>query len=280
MGELLADFLAEGPNQWVHQGFAKLLEDRCEFEVASEFPPEEIREAVFRLSAGDRKAGKSFDRAAILSAAAAELKILPEQADVGLFADLKDEQRVLKFDDCSPEYLVCRYNVALAQALLIRSTGMDVRVTHETPARFRQLFRAVKFHKLICSIKPVPHGYALHLDGPLSLFSATQKYGLQLALFLPTLLHCKSFTLAATLRWGAQRKEKTFELSSADGLVSHTPDFGVYQPKELAVLAENFKKMVPDWSISDDPAPVPIGDEVWVPDFQLIHKESGRVVFV
>jgi predicted nuclease of restriction endonuclease-like RecB superfamily len=280
LAELLADLLAEGPNQLVHQGFAKLLEDRCEYEVASEFPPEQIREAVFRLSAADRKAGKPFDRDSTLTVAAEALKLLPEQVDVGLFADLKDEQRVLKFDDCSPEYLVRRYNVALAQALLIRSTGMDVRVTHETPARFRRLFRAVKSHKLIAAIKPVPHGYALHLDGPLSLFSATQKYGLQLALFLPTLLHCKSFTLSATLRWGAQRKEKIFELASADGLESHTPDFGVYQPKELAVLAENFKKLVPDWTISDDPAPVPVGDEVWVPDFQLVHKESGKVVFV
>jgi predicted nuclease of restriction endonuclease-like RecB superfamily len=280
LAELLADLLAEGPNQQVHQGFAKLLEDRCEFEVASEFPPEQIREAVFRLSAVERQAGKPFDRTTILEAAAAELKLLPEQVDVGLFADLKDEQRVLKFDDCTPEYLVRRYNVALAQSLLIRSTGMDVRVTHETPARFRQLFRAVKFHKLICSIKPVPNGYALHLDGPLSLFSATQKYGLQLALFLPTLLHCKAFTLSATLKWGAQRKEKTFEISSADGIESHTPDFGVYQPKELAVLAENFRKMVPDWTIADDPAPVPVGDEVWVPDFQLTHNETGKVVFV
>jgi predicted nuclease of restriction endonuclease-like RecB superfamily len=280
LAELLADLLAEGPNQLVHQGFAKLLEDRCEFEVASEFPPEQIREAVFRLSAADRKAAKPFDRSAILDAAAAELKIPPEQVDVGLFADLKDEQRVLKFDDCSPEYLVRRYNVALAQALLIRSTGMDVRVTHESPARFRQLFRAVKFHKLICSIKPVPHGYALALDGPLSLFSATQKYGLQLALFLPTLMHCKSFSLTATLRWGAQRKEKTFEISTADGIESHTPDFGVYQPKELSVLAENFRKVVDDWTISDDPAPVPVGDEVWVPDFQLVRKEDGKVVFV
>ncbi|HEY2783475.1 MAG TPA: DUF790 family protein [Fimbriiglobus sp.] len=280
LADLLADLLAEGPTQLVHQGFSKLLEDRCEFEVASEFPPEQIREAVFRLSAKSRQAGEPFDRPALLLAAAADLKLLPEQVDVGLFADLKDEQRVLKFDDCTPEYLVRRYNVALAQALLVRSTGMEVQVTGETPARFRQLFRAVRFHKLICSIKPVPHGYALHLDGPLSLFSATQKYGLQLALFLPTLLHCKAFTLTAELRWGAQRKEKTFELSSADGLASHTPDFGVYQPKELQVLAVNFKKLINDWSISDDPAPVPVGDEVWVPDFQLVHKISGKVVFV
>jgi predicted nuclease of restriction endonuclease-like RecB superfamily len=37
---------------------------------------------------------------------------------------------------------------------------------------------------------------------------------------------------------------------------------------------------VPDWSISDDPAPVPVGDEVWVPDFQMVHRDSGRVIFV
>ena len=38
----------------------------------------------------------------------------------------------------------------------------------------------------------------LHLDGPLSLFSATQKYGLQLAMFLPTVA-AGSATAIATL---------------------------------------------------------------------------------
>ena len=40
-----------------------------------------------------------------------------------------------------------------------------------------------------------PDAYCLHLDGPLSLFSATQKYGLQLALFLPAVLRCRDFEL-------------------------------------------------------------------------------------
>ena len=72
--------------------------------------------------------------------------------------------------------------MALAQAILLRSTGVTVHVYGETPARYRQLFRAIKFHRLICDIQPSgPDAYTLHLDGPLSLFSATQKYGLQLA---------------------------------------------------------------------------------------------------
>src|SRR5262249_18508748 len=43
--------------QLVHRGLAKLLEDRCEFEVVSGQPPERIREVVFRLGARERKAG-------------------------------------------------------------------------------------------------------------------------------------------------------------------------------------------------------------------------------
>ena len=45
-------------------------------------------------------------------------------------------------------------------------------------------------------------GYTFTIDGPLSLFTATNKYGLQIALFLPALLHCHDFRLDAELRWG------------------------------------------------------------------------------
>ena len=64
-------------------------------------------------------------------------------------------------------------------------------------------------------------GYVFHIDGPLSLFSATTKYGLQVALFLPALLHCQDFRLEAEVRWGPRREPRSFLLDSRDGLVSH-----------------------------------------------------------
>ena len=94
-------------------------------------------------------------------AGALSLTLTPEQIDRSLFADLKDEQRVQTFDDITAERLLDRYNVALAQAILLRCTAMEVRVWGETPARFRQLFRAVKFHRLICTIHETP-GNSLH----------------------------------------------------------------------------------------------------------------------
>ncbi len=287
-GELeaeLASAVGDGPGQLVHQGLTKLLEDRCEMEVASEVPPDKVREAVFRTASACHvaaaTAGQPFDRDAVLATVAAELKLLPEQVNQALFADLRDEQRILKFDDCTPEQLLHRYNVALAQAVLLRCTGMEVRVWNETPARFRQLFRAVKFHRLICTIRPADGtSYKLYLDGPLSLFSSTQKYGMQLAMFLPALLHCKAFDLRAEVRWGAQKKEKVFTLSGADGLRSHTPDFGMYTPRAVEDFEDNFRSNVEDWLISNDPQPVTVEGTTWVPDFTLTHAKTGKDVFV
>jgi predicted nuclease of restriction endonuclease-like RecB superfamily len=139
----------------------------------------------------------------------------------------------------------------------------------------------VKFHRLICRIRSADgNSYKLSIDGPLSLFSSTQKYGLQLALFLPALLHCKTFELEADVRWGAQKKDKVFSLTAAERLKSHTPDFGMYTPKELTAFEANFRDTVTDWRIDADPHPVPVEGTTWVPDFTLTHAESRKEVFV
>src|SRR5436305_13364831 len=63
-GELEEDqreAFGDDPGQLVHQGLAKLLEDRCEFEVVSGHPPEQLREAVFRAAAAERLAPAGDD---------------------------------------------------------------------------------------------------------------------------------------------------------------------------------------------------------------------------
>src|SRR5262249_30673926 len=188
LDEDLADAFGDEGGQLVYRGLAKLLEDRCEFEVVSGHPPERLREAVFRAAAEARQGGStspneqtiarptSLDRNAVLRRVADELGMTADEVDHGLFADLKSEQRLIRFKDISAERLLQRYNVALAQAVLLRSTRVHVAVRHESPARYRQLLRLVKFHRLICEVERTGEDcYQLHLDGPLSLFSATQK---------------------------------------------------------------------------------------------------------
>jgi predicted nuclease of restriction endonuclease-like RecB superfamily len=291
-GELEEDqreAFGDDPGQLVHQGLAKLLEDRCDFEVVSDHPPEKLRAAVFRLAGEQRRAEiapalggvQHFDRGAVLRRVGDDLGLAPEVVEAGLFADLKSEQRLAQFKDLTAERLLQRYNVALAQAVLLRATRVHVTVRGEPPQRYRQLLRRVKFHRLVCEAERVTeHSIRMHLDGPLSLFSATQKYGLQLALFLPAVLLCRDFELKAELRWGPQRKPKSFLVTPSDGLVSHYPDSGMYVPPELQMFVEAFRKRVADWELVEETELFPLGAGFWVPDFRLVHRETRRSVLL
>jgi predicted nuclease of restriction endonuclease-like RecB superfamily len=286
-GELEEDqqeLFGDDPGQLVHQGLAKLLEDRCEFEVVSGHPPDQLREEVYRAATEERLslAGPGApQRDAILERVAKKLNTTPEAIEAGLFADLKSEQRLVQFKDISAERLLERYNVALAQAVLLRATALQVTIRGEPPARYRQLLRQIKFHRLICEMERIgPESVLLRLDGPLSLFSATQKYGLQLALFLPAVLLCRDFELQAELRWGTQRKLKKFVVTPKDGLISHYPDAGMYTPAELRMFVDTFRRRIKDWELVEETEIFPLGRGFWVPDFRLIHKDSGLIVLL
>src|SRR5207237_1408552 len=110
-GELYDDLetaFGDAPGPFLQQGLAKLLEDRCEFEVVAGQPPEKLRESTFRAAAAARAAGP-LDRNAVLTAVAGELELAPAEVEAGLFADLKSEQRLVRFKDISPNRLLQRY---------------------------------------------------------------------------------------------------------------------------------------------------------------------------
>jgi predicted nuclease of restriction endonuclease-like RecB superfamily len=235
-----------------------------------------------RAAQGSRGQRAVFRRDEIIAAVAAELNMAPNAIVTALFADLRDENRLLRFEDITAQRLIDRYNVALAQAVLLRSVFVRVEVRRERPRRYRQLFRWLKFHRLLYSVEGnMNDGYIFHIDGPLSLFSATTKYGLQVALFLPALLSCLNFRLEAELRWGPRREPRSFFLDSRDALVSHQQDTGTYVPAEMTAFVERFRQIAPAWQLSEATDLIELGREgVWVPDFKAVHSASGTDVFI
>jgi predicted nuclease of restriction endonuclease-like RecB superfamily len=270
----------------VQRGLAKLLEDRCGFETAPGLPPEQLRQEVFKAAVEYRLAPTegvpaAFDRDEVLRRVGLKHSLTPEQILLGLYADLKSEQRLIEFEDISAEHLLQRYNVALAQSILLRAVRVHVTITGEPPPRWRAILRRLKFHRLLCEVERVAaDSYTLHLDGPLSLFSATQKYGLQLALFLPAVLPCRDFAMKAELKWGTQKKDKTFLLSNKDRLTWPGADPGQYVPPELTMFVESFRKRITDWELREETDVHQLGNAFWVPDFRLTHRPSGRSVLL
>lgn len=290
----LKELLGTGTAFVLHRGLAKLLLDRSSFDTEAAMEPEALRQKVFEAAAAayrrdldhppdaDAEAQTPrFDRAAVLATTAAELELEVEAVERSLYADLRDEQILQEWQPCTPSWLLQRYNVALAQGVLLRASKLEIRLGGGSPERHRALFGKIKFFQLMHRVERDGSGYLIHLDGPLSLFKSSQKYGLQMATFLPTLLHFDSWHLSAEVLWGKKRRRLQFSLSPADHLHPHTKLTGQWRPEELSWLPEQLAKLNDDWRVCEETELIDLGGQgVLVPDFVFEHRPSGMRAYM
>ncbi len=263
------------------RGLAKVLQDRAEFATQAPLPPPELRERVFaaaaRLGPLARHAGPLGRRTAddVLAAVAAELGSTAAELSRALYADLKEEQTLLGVELPDPQGLLQRYNMALAQSMLLRAEKLEIGLLSPDPKRVRQLYRALKFHGLMYRVSHAGEDWRFEVDGPLSLLQQSTRYGLQLALFFPTLaLLSTPWRLDAELRWGKRGLRKRLTLSHASGLVSPARDVGAWKSRVEEHFEARFLELDSGWSLSPGEALDLGGQELMVPDFTL--KKGGR----
>ena len=284
LDEELTDTTGAGTDFLFHRGLGKLLKDRCTFASASPVDPVELRRSIFEGAAAAYRNTDQvrIDRDAILTAVAKTVSIEAEEADGAFYADLKEAERLESFKPCTPAWLLSRYNVALAQAVLFRASGLDLYIEGESPARCRDLFRKMKFFQLMHEIQQTgPGKYHIHIDGPMSLFKSSQRYGLQIAQFLPAVLHCGNWSITASIVWGARRREGEFRLTAEKGLKPIGPSTGQWVPEEVSWLEERFARLNSAWRMETGSEIVDLGGQgVLVPDYVFTHPPTGMKVYL
>ncbi len=284
LDDALSELIGEDTDFLLHRGLAKLLEDRSEFGTDAPIDPVALRQKVFERTATQhpvsREAGNPLHpvtRAQVLAEVGSELGLTLEQCERALYAALAREQLFQKFDPIAPSALLHRYNLSLAQAVLLRASSLEIELSPGDPQRYRQLFRFIKFFRLLYAARGSGAlGYTITLDGPTSLFQLGAKYGLQMAEFLPALLLCDGWKLRAELLWGKERKRLGFSLEAGSGLRTHYADRGVYITDEEAHFVKRFSETAKGWALDKRPEIIDLdGRGVLVPDY-VIRAEDGR----
>ncbi len=259
-------------------GLQKLIEDDCEFEEVAPIEPRRLRGEVFALAAARRRElGDGFDRDRVLESVAESYQIGVDLVRENLYADLRSEHIVRRASDLTPEQLLARYELAQYQAVLLRAAHVTAWVRCGSAAGYRDLFRALKFRRLLYEITPEDGGYRIEISGPYSLFDSVTKYGLQLALVFPWLQRCDSLRLQAKLRWGKAREALGFEYQS--DRPTHTSGEQPTLPQEVHTLLERLQAMPKQWSIeiNDELLDLP-GVGICIPDLVFARGEK-RVYF-
>lgn len=283
LDEMLKDVSGAEPDRLLTGGLIKLLKDRCEFDETTGAEASLVRETLFMsASANKSQLGikENFDRDSEIAKAAESLSLTPKALESALFADLPGAQILRSLNPISPKALLQRYNLSLAQAVLFRASRVQIDINSQSAPRLRSLFRTIKFHRLMHNIEGSPsEGYRITLDGPMSLFESTQRYGIQLALFLPTLIAADDFVLRAELLWGKNKSKALFELTPEIGLVSTARDIPG-DPEELASLERTFGKLQSPWVMRREATVFDLkGKGLFIPDAIFEHSETKQKVF-
>jgi predicted nuclease of restriction endonuclease-like RecB superfamily len=308
------------------QGLAKLLKDECEFETVAPINPREIRQELFE-KANDSypivrqpTLGEDTQKLEVYSSVADQLGITLEECYRGMYADLEENKRLVRFghrvsdeydetdgsstttrltgnseesyaeDTVTTEWLLTRYNLALAQAVLYDATEMRIRVWDS----FATVFSYVKLFGLMHRIYPIDSdgnrvsntdaadGYEAILDGAASLFSKSRKYGIRMANFLPALPLCDRWEMKADVlddESGSAGRTLSFELDHTEDLSSHYAAQGEFDSDVERTLAGKWERANTDWQLVREDDVLDLGAEVMLPDFAIEHPDGRRAIF-
>ena len=249
------------------RGLAALLERRCIIDIDAAIDPIAARRTVFEgckeIITGTK------ERQEVIDKAANKLSITREQLEKALWADQEENLVIREFQAPSPEDLLRQYNLSLAQTLLFKATGMELWIE----GNYQYVFRKLKQLGLMYSIE---HG-KIYLDGPISLFRLTERYGTSFAKLLPAIIRSEKWSLkAGILRKTLQDKrileftlDHTRRVFNSD-ISEETFDSAV--EKEFSMLDFN------GWSVKREPAVLKAGQYAFIPDFSL--ERNGTRVYV
>ncbi len=309
----LAERLKEVENQGndfkLTRGLSMLLERRCLFEAETALNPAEARKVVFG-EASRVRATSAEEKEGVLQRVSTELRVSRDALERSIFSDVDDELILRDFKPLQggTDALLRYYNLAVTQTLLFKA----LRVEFTASDNWKNIFRDVKWLGLIYSVeRPNTAGsggatragdipgqrFKVSLEGPLSLFKMTERYGTAIAKLLPQIAASKSWSIKAEILARSRGgKVYDFEIESeeAKGLIADVRTDGdaaassrrtgqsvaalSYDSATEANFASAFLSFGTGWALRREPEPLIAGPHVLIPDF--VFENNGMRVYL
>ncbi len=269
----------------VVKGLYKLLLDISEFSIQEEKDLSRKRELLFEKSASIIKTSEFQKYSEYKNIIQNFLK--ETDIDSGkIYSDHPDNQKIVGFKKISSEELLNRYNLAIVQSLLLYTSSIKITLSAITWPKLNSFLRYLKFFGLVAkledntnSFKETVKSFIFHVDGPLSIFENSNKYGLRLASFFPVIPLFKQWKLDAVIN--IDGVPLNLSLNELSGLKSHYKKLSSYIPEEIKMFYNNLRNKTEDWSISSDSEILNLGEQKFViPDFTILSKNRKSKIFL
>jgi len=264
------------------RGLATLLERRCLFEAKSSLNSQNVRRLTFQEASKYRTVASQEDRDEILRKVADSLNVSPGEVEEALYGDLEEQLILKEFKPIDPEDLLRQYNLSLTQTLLFKSTYIEFTAR----SNWQRIFRKIKHLGLMYSAERKPEGFWVTVDGPLSLFKLTERYGTSQAKLLPEIVGAEGWRIKASIVKGGEDggggRVLQLELNCSDVgcMLKHTSpapsEDGFFDSSVEERFSRSFQSLGLGWKLAREPEPLTAGTHVFIPDFSF-QKDNTQV---
>ncbi|MDQ4022378.1 MAG: DUF790 family protein [Thermoproteota archaeon] len=295
--------------------------------------PVNIRKELFEESSKRGFALTEFGRREIIDTVASRINVHSNDIIDVMWSDLEENLVLEWFDAISPEQLLAWYNLSLMQTLLFNCTKLEFSVTGGS--NWKRILRDIKRLGLMYNLQYIAleeEKQSIHvddtdydnrdikfinasntdtknnpiiicsLDGPLSIFKLTDRYGTSIAKILPSIISSDTWSLKAwivrkTMSLG--KKIYEFKISNKDAPpLSREPYYNkendkekkriLYTAKESSQLisfdsgveekfSTRFEQSATGWKLIREPDPLILSNgKALIPDFAF-EKYGTRI---
>ena len=301
------------------RGLFALLERRSIFDIALnlDLNPVLIRQKLFRESSIRGLALSAKQRQEIIQLIADQNSLSVKEIETIMWADSEENLILKEFDSIDPRTLLLWYNLSLTQTLLFKCISMEFFV--EGGLYWKQVLRNVKKFGLMYNLENFPQTQSSQqnsdsikctLEGPLSLFKMTDRYGTSMAKLLPWIIKAPIWKVSGSVvrKYNEESKIYHFEISSRNNKLLQPLSDNLYSTTSSKIysnsnnksknddktdrdnnfdssLEKNFEKLFlqyfnkeDDWKISREPNPLVADGKAMIPDF-LFERFGKKVYF-
>ncbi|MCW3997622.1 MAG: DUF790 family protein [Candidatus Bathyarchaeota archaeon] len=255
------------------RGLSVLLDRRSTFKCTCNFDPKKIRRKIFDLTGNLGPATNLQKRKHILKETSKTLRVPIDFIEKNIYADLDNELELESFESPSSSELIEKYNLSLTQTLLFDS--IELRFT--TLYNWQKIFFKAK--KLGLIYKAFKNGEIwIKIDGPISLFKLTRRYGSNIAKLVPSIIGSSNWKIEAKILWKYTNEVYSFRIDS----IKHKDLFKLQvEPETYDSIVESdfgsrFQALKTKWIMRREPEPLITGKYVLLPDFSF-ERENLKV---
>ncbi|MBV9667926.1 MAG: DUF790 family protein, partial [Nitrososphaeraceae archaeon] len=278
--------------------------------ITSTIQPFNIRRELFEESSQRGFALTDIEKTKIMETVASRLGLSIQDMAQEMWSDMEDNMILSHIYKITPEQLIAWYNLSLMQTLLFNCTKLEFSVSGGS--NWKRVLRDVKRLGLMYNLQQqqqqkehgqtndinsitnlahceVPQGnnaiIACSIDGPLSVFKLTDRYGTAIAKLLPSIVSAETWSIRAWIvrnTMSAGKKIYEFEMSNKESPLLLDPyhnqvknnnlqrqDFSNYDTSSTSgyfdssveeKFASKFEQSANGWKLIREPDPLIVSD--------------------